>query len=694
MEDEKRKLLVDSIADLIHNYAQEYWSLHVNRENQTQLNSKNDISDDEDFDDSDECFAFEELQSIYNQYKQHNNKIIKMLRELRSGKYDNIFKGADSSVINKSIQPTEKANKKQVTFIPDNYPLIKQPETKKDMLYIPDPQTTLNFPTVSNLPNILNNHSHPTSNETQSFTFTQNKNNTQSIIINTSQASNISLEPKINEETRKIEKPISKLNIQWSKNNQERPPVSIRNSIAHHDNISNNSNLNLGNELPQLQDSFSSSQLINRKTANQNIEKNEQPLSQPKRPLKFLDLYPPDTLRTYLPPHQNNEQQNNEQQNNEQQNNEQQNNEQQINEQQNNEQQNNEQQNNEHQNNEQQNNEQQNNEHQNNEHQNNEQQNNEQQNNEQQNNEHQNNEHQNSEQENNEHQNNGQQTSSNNSGIENHFPRSVFNNNDSNNITDQQSMNANLSHSELSKIHTSQSKEQEVTNGTGGFLSSSFTDDYISSSQQVSPLIFPRQTGMISPLKSPNISQSQNANSILRSIINSPLSNSPFLSPIITTPLKPPLQFQLPQLSDEHPRYLSSTTTESESSHSQITNDHSTSQKVRLESSQVNDFEKVLNEKKLNEKDESSSDLDETLLSQQLPPSGFVFDNYDSVSNHNRNVTIENNQTFNNSKYSNYDNHNNNYNNNNNISDDTGQIYYTVFDPITRLPITKKKNIK
>ena len=145
MENAKRQQLIQSITNLVQKYAEDY-AKEVNNQRIEDSNEKTRINisqSESDFDDDDNSL-FDEIQTAFNRFSNYNYKMLKMLKELKSGKYDHIVHGGslgpvkvDNEIYNLMNNPSSK----HVNFVQSEVQLVMPSKKGKDVVYIPDRQT-------------------------------------------------------------------------------------------------------------------------------------------------------------------------------------------------------------------------------------------------------------------------------------------------------------------------------------------------------------------------------------------------------------------------------------------------------------------------------------------------------------------------------------------------------------------------
>ena len=89
-----RKNLVEQISDLIQKYADDYLASKEAEESKVKSsNPSRNILNLSNTDNSEDFYfkSFDEIRDFFSQRKKQNNKIIKLLKELNNGKYDDVF---------------------------------------------------------------------------------------------------------------------------------------------------------------------------------------------------------------------------------------------------------------------------------------------------------------------------------------------------------------------------------------------------------------------------------------------------------------------------------------------------------------------------------------------------------------------------------------------------------------------------
>lgn len=267
-----KKNLVEQITNLVQKYTEECLKINENEKDQEPTNNYHNEDIYSSFNDDNEDLyssSFNEINDFFDKRKEHNNRVIKLLKELRNGKYDDVFAYYNFHKSQSSDQNSERTPVQDLTsFISDDYPLVKKREQRKDIETFSDPQLVLNFPTTSSL----------SKNLYTPFNFT---NSTPS------------------EKTDLIENPIRKSNVQKKKQAPSIKNILITSNETKDINEESTQNPQKTNNINQLP-----TNKLNTKTIalsenltqepNRNKPQNPRPLSQPAIPLKFLDLYPPD----------------------------------------------------------------------------------------------------------------------------------------------------------------------------------------------------------------------------------------------------------------------------------------------------------------------------------------------------------------------------------------------------------------
>lgn len=282
MEEAKQKALQE-IGNILEKYADQYSEIKekAKKAKNTTIFNQNDLDLPKDTNDED-FSSFDEIQRCFNKYKSHNKKMIRLIDDINGGKYDNVFSyynnDQDSSPVTNNYQ-TPHSNVD--VHVPDDYPLIMRRKQRKDIETIPDPQMVLNFPTTSSLTKKV---------EYPAQTF-------QPITpIQQEHAAEVPLRKSIVQKKRQAPSIRSVLIPNPPSNNSPNKNSDIQSPTAKEILPVQKSSSDLQNIL--VADSISLSQKTDR-------DKQEPPplhFSQPSVPLKFLELYRPDPPQVFPPP--------------------------------------------------------------------------------------------------------------------------------------------------------------------------------------------------------------------------------------------------------------------------------------------------------------------------------------------------------------------------------------------------------
>lgn len=285
-----KKNLVAQITDLIQKYTEECLKINENEKDQEIANDSLPFSSNPiDFNTNDsneyqQFSYFDEINNFFNERIEHNNKVIKFLKELRSGKHDDVFAYYDFKREPLSNQHNNiKTTSNLTSFISEDYPLVKKREQRKDIEMVSDPQMVLNFPTVSNLSKNLNSPLTTAKSSSPSI-----KDNSVEMPIRMSTVQKKRHPPSLKDVlfSQNQTKNIEKKEIMNSNNNNQSSQNKINSKPV---TPPENSMINLTQD-PSI--------LTNKKSQNKPAGSQ---FSQPNTHLKFLDLYPPDPPLVFSP---------------------------------------------------------------------------------------------------------------------------------------------------------------------------------------------------------------------------------------------------------------------------------------------------------------------------------------------------------------------------------------------------------
>lgn len=255
-----RQLLLAKIQRIVQEFDIQYGDTGTESENNPSFLTNN-IANLRSYRDTISCF--QESNDYFRKYQSQNDKIIKTLRDIRSGRFDPLFSNHIENPINELSNPNGNLH----DFIPPSHQLIIREEPKPN--YPPSSQLILNFPKFSEIDNeveILN------SNSDDNFTQTQ--------------------------EIQQVKK------LAHFRPTRPKQELSLKNVLNASDSNDSNNQLKTEANKPvvkRISSPFSLSQKVHQERSDPPISLSQPPAKLKKIPT-FLELYPPDPNEPLPPP--------------------------------------------------------------------------------------------------------------------------------------------------------------------------------------------------------------------------------------------------------------------------------------------------------------------------------------------------------------------------------------------------------